>query len=332
MSPLEVSGFLIISLGIILAISWLISSRGENNQPRSDGRDSIARAHDNQSSYVVFSSSSASETHSSTVGNPAANRDDQPAEGPFQKIIAVFTVVLGIAAIMTNFQTCHALRDSRDSFAQSQIQSRQQFEAAQRPYVGIGTPEGKIAEYRPSTKANEKGSLIVEVYNAGASTATNLIVNMWTSLSPEPSEEALNHIERWVMTTDGRPSGEVVYTGTPLPGHAVSEQPVPSEWVPTDAQFEDFKQGKALPAVGFEIVGTIEYCDPFGHWRCQAFTMKYQPLPLNRFVNSRTPDYRCSYIPSTAASAKQKFGITVIPLSRCEKPGEQQIFQAEDQP
>jgi hypothetical protein len=116
----------------------------ENNQPRPDRPDNITSGHEDQSTHI---------THSGCV----------------QKVIAIFTVILGFSAFITNVQTCGALHESRDSAR-----------AAQRAYVAFGSKTGQLAE-TTNQQIENKPIIVLHFFNAGQTTARQFIVHIYGS-------------------------------------------------------------------------------------------------------------------------------------------------------
>lgn len=306
----------------------------KNDQPSTNTPDDVAKPHHSEPGTLGGQGGSEGEIHDPIVGNAPSNHEQQIAEGPFLKVTAIFTVILGLAAIVTNLQTCSALRDNRDAVAESERLARDQFQAAQRPWVDVGTPEGKVAEYRPSHHADKKGILIAYFYNAGNSTASHFLVNAWTPISPAPSSDHQVHIERyWAHLKGGKVRGFLTAGGEFIAPHIVRPVVISAQWTPTDRQFADFKRSAQLPVGGFHIEGTFEFCDVFGFYRCEAFRIEYRPEPLNDFI-SGSPFYPC-FIPPVGAevAAHSSNEIVEMPVPpRCEQPGEQTLSQAEQKP
>ena len=116
-----------------------------NRKQSTEQRNAKADQHGAETPSVAASGFCFSEGHEPQISDPSADDNYNPSEGTFIKITAVFTVLLGIAAIVTNLQTCSALRESRHDFDQTIEQTKRladnaekQLTYSQRPWVGPG--------------------------------------------------------------------------------------------------------------------------------------------------------------------------------------------------
>ena len=172
---------------------------------------------------------------------------------------------------------------------QTLSETRRDFVASQRAYVGIGDPRsGDVAEYYPATDPNKQGVLELFFFNAGASPATRMIINARTTVMPNPRTET--HIERYWEYNPNSPSygwvGPMTTSRITIPPHSTSSFPLPEDLTPTNAQFDQLTKNPPTNQIGgFTITGTFEYCDGFGYFRCESFATQYKPPPLKRLVN-----------------------------------------------
>lgn len=224
----------------------------ENNQPRPDRPDNITGRHEDQSAHITHSSCRASETHGSAIGHPPSYGERQPTEAPFQKVIAIFTVILGFSALVTNFQTCRALHEGRDSA-----------HAAQRAYVAFGSKTGQLAE-TTNQQIENKPIIVLHFFNAGQTTARHFIVHIYGS--------QFTHIHRYKF--EGMPWTE----GQATPGEMdLAAQAEHLESI-TDPKLLRTEKQLADPKATFVIRGEFEYCDIFGSYHCQQLSTRYSPL------------------------------------------------------
>jgi hypothetical protein len=145
---------------------------------------------------------------------------DEPAEGRFSKITALFTVVLGITAIVTNFQTCKALREGRESFEASQrvIQeqadaaksqagtAQRQFQALERAWIGIESID-TVAQNIGKIKQKEVPfETTVLLKNYGGSFATDIKLNLAVTSEEKELADAANAIcsDSWPTPSSAR--------------------------------------------------------------------------------------------------------------------------------
>ncbi len=101
--------------------------------------------------------------------------------------MAAFTVVLGLTAIITNIQTCRALKEGRADFKDQQASilsvisqtkrladsAREQFEVTERPHVSLGRRDGTLAEFVVPKHATATEGVGIKFYlqNGGRSPA-----------------------------------------------------------------------------------------------------------------------------------------------------------------
>jgi hypothetical protein len=190
---------------------------------------------------------------------------------------------------------------------QSYRESQRAFVASERPYVSLGDRDGRIAEFR--TDRSGRTALVVYFYNAGHTPALNFIANIWTS-KPGAARAPERHIERVENPATG-----VVETvpGPAIPGQATRLEYAPGQLTPSSDEISLIRAGKE-----FSVGGTFEYCDEFGDYRCQGFWARYQPPPIDGFVQFAAPP--CWLPPESGHQANSAEKSAVKVLKRCEQP------------
>jgi hypothetical protein len=187
------------------------------------------------------------------------------------------------------------------------LESQRTFISSERPYVSLGNSSGKIAEFRVSPDG--RTALVVYFYNAGRTPALNFIANIWTTqkgIKRTPSR----HIERIENPTTG-----VVETvpGPAIPGLATHLEYAPERWTPSGAEIGAIREGQE-----FSIGGTYEYCDEFGNYRCEGFWARYEPPPIDAFIQFAAPP--CWLPPQSDFTVYPGEKVAVKVLQRCEQP------------
>ncbi len=230
-------------------------------------------------------------------------------------LITFFAAAVGIAGIGILWGT---LKDT-------QIQAQVALDAlhSQRPLVLLGKPDGSaIVEYlRPANKKEKKGAMLINLYNAGPAYASHVLVNAFSSLGA-PQKLNFQHLVRYIPLMNGKPIGIVGGGGSPVAPQAIYPWPLDDRWVPTPTEWKEIQTGTHKGS--FNIQGTVEYCDNWGNWRCDAFMLVYRPLPLDKFLNlSMPPEIFCKNQPDPKELAAGP-GLGAIVLPPCGAGTDQQ--------
>jgi hypothetical protein len=193
-------------------------------------------------------------------------------------------------------------------------ETQRTFIAAEKPYVSLGNRDGKVAEIH--LEPDGSSAVMIFFFNAGRTPALNLVTNLWSSL-PGVKHEPENHIERFKD-----PAGGILdnVPGPVIPGEGTHTDYLPLRWTPSREELKAIRNGKR-----FAIGGTFEYCDQFGHYRCQGFWARYRPPPIDDFVQYAAPS--CSVPPPTPPYSEiNGTRIQMVALPRCEQPRRGQIL------
>jgi hypothetical protein len=206
------------------------------------------------------------------------------------------------------------------------IQSRTALDAlrSERPYISLGKADGTVAEYIPPSEGQEKGTILFYLQNSGPVAAPSFLVNVARRLSDSPflpgQERDARHIQRVQLLREGTPVGGIFTVGSAIGANSVHVEMVDREWIPTVGEWQLIASGQ--PKNLFSLVGNFEYCDRWGEYYCEIFTVQYQPPPVSRFTATTLPcpsDFPPVYDP------KERFqfpGYTVELLPRCRQPEE----------
>ncbi|HUY20255.1 MAG TPA: hypothetical protein VMV15_13595 [Candidatus Binataceae bacterium] len=193
-------------------------------------------------------------------------------------------------------------------------ESQRVFVASERPYVSLGNRDGRVAEFR--LEPDGSSAVVIYFFNAGRTPALNLVTNLWSS-RPGVKQEPQRHIERFKD-----PAGGVVDSvpGPVIPGQGTHSDYLPLRWTPSVDELKAIRDGKR-----FAIGGTFEYCDQFGHYRCQGFWARYRPPPVDDFVQYAAPS---CWVPPPVPPFSEIGGkkIRMVALPRCEQPRRGQIL------
>ena len=171
-----------------------------------------------------------------------------------------------------------------------------------------------MAEFRQESDGSS--SIVIYFFNAGRTPALNLVTNLWSS-RPGVKQEPQRHIERFKD-----PSGGILdrVPGPTIPGQGMHTDYLPLRWTPSPDELKAIRGGKQ-----FAIGGTFEYCDQFGHYRCQGFWARYRPPPIGDFVQFAAP---ACWVPPPTQPFSEIGGkkIQMIALPRCEQPPRGQVL------
>ncbi len=193
-------------------------------------------------------------------------------------------------------------------------ETQRAFIASEEPYVSLGNRDGRVAEFRQQPDGGI--AVMIFFFNAGRTPALNLVTNLWSSMAGVKREPD-RHIERFKD-----PNGGVLdnVPGPAIPGQGTHTAYLPLQWTPSRAELKAIRDGKR-----FAIGGTFEYCDQFGHYRCQGFWARYRPPPIDDFTQYAAP--ACE-VPEPSPPVSQIGGkkIQMIAIPRCEQPRRGQIL------
>ncbi len=219
------------------------------------------------------------------------------------------TAMLAFTAIITNFQTCLALRDSREAFRTSQ-----------RPYVNLGRKDGTIADFAFDKEHPDKpAGLKVYLQNGGQSAALNPRVSIFMALilngvgtsseaNPyQPHPESFDYIYRY--KSKGGVGG--AYSMDSIPPQAEYVHYVPNLF--SSEQLQSFRDGRRAPV----LRGMLQYCDEFGNYTCGMFGLFWNGPPMNGFTVTDQAD--CTFLYSYPKNPPPDNGEYVLP---CEQPAE----------
>lgn len=271
-----------------------------NRKESTEQRNSKTRQHGADAPSVATDGSRSGEGHNPQVNDPSANKNNQPSEGAFIKITAVFTVVLGIAAIVTNLQTCSALRESRHDFDQTIEQTKRladnaekQLTYSQRPWVGPGiiTVVKPLAHGEPMeiTVVSENGGRSPALHEVSLLVLVPKIVpHDWRTVIKEEVPDCLKEKPIWddnlggsliLPSTGGLASSSVastvksrtlsnkdvdaiLQTPTPVPTPTSSASPV-STSTPTPTPTPEPPSLSDAGTINLFVIGCMNYFDEF---------------------------------------------------------------------
>jgi hypothetical protein len=238
-------------------------------------------------------------------GNPEVSGDEldgqpDPAKNYTERWIMLFTAALAATAIITNFQTCSALRDNRSTFEESQ-----------RPYVSIGRQDGSVGGFSELANANGNVAVVLYFHNGGNLPASRFNARLFTPTGPTPETQlhmARLKNDQTTMYIDGLKeiSRDSDDTETFL------------NWIPQTDVIAAREGKKTIPVNGF-----FEYCDEFGNYACREFSIWFDGT-TDEFTLLQTTECRYQYpvvIPSLPTEMEY--------VPPCPSPAEQKEEQAE---
>jgi len=245
----------------------------------------------------------------------------KPVIETFAALATVAIACLTVVYVIYSAKQWQVMSDQANIMIAANKQARETFEASQRPYVGVGRPDGKLAEFRKNGGNTE---IVVYFANAGVDPASPFTTNVYSTV-PSPQFVPEAHIGRF-LDLDPRhypfavkPAGAgILYinAGADLPGHSLRPVLVRKESVPNREQLRKVKSGKLL----LLLIGTFEYCDRAGYLQCEGFSLKYEPT-IDDFVGFGKNT--CSIGPERSVDVvKPPDDRWLIPLPRCEQPKE----------
>lgn len=194
-----------------------------------------------------------------------------------------------------------------------------QFKAAQRAFVIFGSPEGKLAEL---CDVNGYQFAKLFFFNAGNTPARHLAIHAFVSRPDRATQEiAPYHRHRWVSAT-----GQTDTTGLGVASDlgAKAER---TDYIIKNMEglTPEFLKQHEIPWAdshrGMGMDGELEYCDVFGQYHCESFSIYYN-TDLNDFVPELGSDKGCRR--GTVPPPKQTtfFDQPVSEIEPCEQPNE----------
>jgi len=199
-------------------------------------------------------------------------------------------------------------------------ETRNEFKAAQRAYVNLGSKTGVVAEFDTST-VEGKPIIVLHFTNGGQSTARHLAIQAFG----QRSSFSFTHRHRFLGSR-----GDIITQG------GANESDLAAQAERTDYLW-DAKQlwsrdelGKANPNRPlFLIQGEIAYCDIFGVYHCQPFGVEYLPAISKFSAWSAFPN---CYIERSEQPSWNLGGetITYKEIEPCEQPDEPEYYRRVD--
>jgi hypothetical protein len=220
--------------------------------------------------------------------------------------MALFVGAIGLIALI---QTLNETRRSVD-VAVDALHS-------QRPYVSLGNKENVVAQYYESHMDGKDGTLLLYFHNTGSMPALNFLVNVGKGVPSSPvwCLGGGHHIAR--IDRLYKPRGERLFPGNTIGAESVYEIPILEVCVPKLDEWKKIQAG----ASDYIMKGNLEYCDWWGQYQCEMFTIKYD-VPAGRFfgeTKSCPDDYPSSSVENERELARDD-GPRSFP--RCEQPEE----------
>lgn len=276
----------------------------------------------------------------SRTGHAQSPAQHRRAEGPLwrrikeydaNKVIAVGTLVVAFTGVLGVWLTLNSLKQSQQNFSRGLRETRSDFEATERPVLGLGRKDGVVAEFAVPNAASLDRYVGLRIYveNSGPSAALTPNLQVYRPplvifakgqkpmrpLAPAAGTQPPTHLLR-VRNKGG--ALETVGGGAPIaPG---SERMYSFPDLLTKQEYESMVAGGRTMLLN----GFCEYCDEFGNYRCQQFTLYYQGAPFNAF----------SVIDSVDCSSMYAYPRKRVPgahyLLPCEQPAEREADQARE--
>lgn len=189
--------------------------------------------------------------HPAVCGNKSDDQSSQ-ANKNTERWIMLFTAALAGTAIVTNFQTCSALRDSRTTFEESQ-----------RPYVSIGKRDGTIGNFSELANANGNVAVVLYFHNGGNLPASRFNPRLFAPTGPTPETQL--HMARLTNSQT-----TLYINGLKEIARDSDDTESFPDWI-SAADVVAAKAGKKIIPVN----GFFEYCDEFGNYTCREFSISF---------------------------------------------------------
>lgn len=262
----------------------------------------------------------------------------------FQIIGGIAAAILGLSAIITNVQTCHALRDNRASS-----------EASQRAYVQLGSESGALADFGLAVEP-QTPIIVLYFFNSGQSIARHFRAFAYSySKSIKQPFPPNRHRHRFkiplgdlrgaIVVTIGEiiikvegdiklteqtqlKLGEIgMYMAQQSRGEGLAASDIPSrglqkeyvvdsKWLLTRNKLDDKEER-------YTIFGDFEYCDIFGIYHCEKFSALWHPLPVGTFMRGVEPHCVIEKISPEAIHLPN-----AVEIEACEQPNEPEYAHA----
>jgi hypothetical protein len=154
------------------------------------------------------------------------------------------------------------------------------FQISEKPYVVLGRKDGVIGELRDAKGTSDSPGIDIYLQNSGHLPALNVCVSV--QVSPDPSIGAQQFYENNSLTRLKDQSGPMRY-------HVMSEgncADIAGDSVARHYVAKPFNQAtldriRAAPLPIPLFVSTfVQYCTPFGEYRCVQNLLKYEKAPL----------------------------------------------------
>lgn len=195
--------------------------------------------------------------------------------------------------------------------------NRQNFVAAQRAFVVLGSPDGKLAEL-----CDLDGKQFIKLYffNAGETPARHLAIDVWVTRPDRlVTGQSPHQRHRWVSA-----GGQIETTGLNVSSN-LSAKAEHIQYVTKDMEglTADFLKKHEIPWAdahsGMSLDGRFEYCDIFGKYYCEKFAMHYN-TDVQDFVAEVGGDWQCGEREQLPVPVNPSYvgGMTEIPP--CEQP------------
>jgi len=226
----------------------------------------------------------------------------------FAGAVTIFTLVLAVVSIA---QWCQMVTANQNATKALQI--------TQRAYVSLGSKSGKLAEFGNGEKG--KRIVIVHLVNSGLSTARHLVVHFATEAPHGFTFGFHRHRFR-------SPGGGIMTSNSGIEiDLAGGAEHIEYLTEPTSLIGEEATNPRGL----FEVHGEIEYCDIFGGYHCDQFSVRYMPSPIADFTAGfrfkcaiEKPDERAFHGVEDGKPA------TFTEIEPCEQPDEPEYQRETD--
>lgn len=227
-----------------------------------------------------------------------------------EQVMIFLTVVSVAVAVVSAVESCGSRKISERALTVA-IDTLHM----QRPYMSLGKEDGVVAEYVAPPAGKEKGIISLYFRNTGPVAATKFIVNAfrYESGNPFPPAPQQWHVERWQwLEPNGQWSAIHSTQGFTVGASSTYVFSLPQKSVPIPQEWDRIETGQ--PYGFLRIGGSLEYCDLWGKYTIECFSMTYAKGTNYQFV--ATPmECPADYPPPPVSLEKKRY----IAL-QCEQP------------
>jgi hypothetical protein len=246
---------------------------------------------------------------------------NQAQRNPYEKINTVVACVgLFVLILYTSFSGCMSCE-----MVKANHLAAQNFAVSERPYIVLGRKDGTIADFAvPKDWTNPRAAvgLIIYFQNTGHLPAlhADIGVTMTALIPPTGNKPPIDPPERsrGEFYRARNKKGEMNWLQGESSIGGASEFLLPLANELSKADYDIIQQGHTV----YMVIGAVRYCDDFGDYTCNEFTLFFEGDPFDKFrVINDEPCLIYGYPPRRADMEY---------LTPCEQPEERAAREKEE--